>query len=263
MRSLQNAKEESYRLRQPLYILQASDVVVHAEDLRKFTDEMRKNLLRLVNPEHTKGLPSFLPLYEGMRLVLSSKDCVRFGVVKGCICTLRCIVFSSSEDLPAAQPTGQGHVLRYVPASLLLQAEGAQWTLPETELPQNLPVGLDRRGLFQLRPSYAYLRARHENSYISIRRTSFSVMPADTLTVYAAQGSTFEAVVADMQRPPSLDPGKHWLACYVMLSRAKSLSGLLILRPATRQELCNRPPQYLLDELDRLSRLEKNSFREL
>ena len=64
-------------------------------------------------------------------------------------------------------------------------------------------------------------------------------------------------MVADMKRPPNMDLAKHWLACYVMLSRARSLAGLLILRPTTRKELDARPPQYLIDEIDRLFKLEE------
>ena len=48
-----------------------------------------------------------------------------------------------------------------------------------------------------------------------------------------------------------------------MISRARSLGGFLVLRPATRNELSTRPPQYLVDELDRLSRLEKESHKDL
>ena len=47
-----------------------------------------------------------------------------------------------------------------------------------------------------------------------------------------------------------------------MLSRAKSLEGFLISRPATRAELSARPPQYLLDEIARLERLEETSLHE-
>ena len=42
-----------------------------------------------------------------------------------------------------------------------------------------------------------------------------------------------------------------------MLSRARTLEGLLILRPATFEELNRGAPQYLLDEVDRLLSLEK------
>ena len=83
------------------------------------------------------------------------------------------------------------------------------------------------------------------------------------MTVYAAQGSTYNTVVADMQRPPNLDFAKHWLACYAMLSRSNTLEGLLILRPATRRELSAKPPQHLLDEMERLESMEKLTLDEL
>ena len=212
-RSFANAKTHSKALQTPLYTVQAHDAVVKPEDARKMTPAVREELLRMVRPDATKGLPGFLHLYEGMRLILNSKDCVRFGVMKGCPCVLRHIVFADDEVLPVAPVGGQPYSLVYMPASLLLQVEGADWTLPPTELPANLPEGVNKKGFFQLRPTFDYLRARHEAEYFSVRRTSFLVMPADTLTVYAAQGSTFDAVIADMQRPPNLDHAKHWLAC--------------------------------------------------
>ena len=118
-----------------------------------------------------------------MKLLLSSKDCVRFGIVKGCPCILRDVVFADDEVLPATHVAGQAHPLTLMPVSLILQAEGVPWTLPATELPRGLPQGIDRRGLFQLRPTCDYLRAQHEDAYFSIRRTSFLATPADTVTV--------------------------------------------------------------------------------
>ena len=70
---------------------------------------------------------------------------------------------------------------------------------------------------------------------------------------------TFDAVIADMQRPPRMDLDTHWLACYVMLSRSTSLEGSLVLRPALHKELSRLPPRYLLDEIDRLLALEQQS----
>ena len=135
--------------------------------------------------------------------------------------------------------------------------------MPSSELPSSLPANIDRRGFFQLRPTYEYISAKVGEEYFKVRRTTFQATPADTMTVYAAQGSTFDAVIVDMERPPNLDLAKHWLACYVMLSRARSLDGLLILRPATLKELSSRPPKYMLDELDRLEKLEDMSTQEL
>ena len=53
-----------------------------------------------------------------------------------------------------------------------------------------------------------------------------------------------------------------WLAtsCYPV---PKTLEGLLVLRPAKREELQTRPPKYLLDELARLDALEKSSLPDL
>ena len=263
MRSLEEAQRKSAELEERLYILQARDEAVRREDQCKLTAPVVEDLLRRCNPEYTKGLPSFLPLYRGMRLLLSSKDCVRLGVVKGCPVVVRDIVLSEDEEIPFGLPAGRAHQLKYMPYSLLLQAEGVQWTLPREELPADLPPTVDRKGLFQLRPHQDYLRVHVGNEYISVRRTSFMASPADTITVYAAQGSTYDAVIADMQKPPNLGFAQHWLACYVMLSRARSLDGFLVLRPATREELSATPPQFLLDEIDRLAQLEESSLPEL
>ena len=81
LRSLENAKYETRRKQQPLYVVQAKDEVVHKRHESLFTAGVRSELLQMVNPEKNKGLPGFLPLYTGMRLLLASKDGVRnFGL---------------------------------------------------------------------------------------------------------------------------------------------------------------------------------------
>ena len=245
MRSLDNAKDRSIREEIPLYIVQALDVPVSSYEAPKFTPEVRRELLHRASPELTKGLPSFLPLQVGMKLIMASKECVRLGIMKGCTCTLKHIVLAAEEDAlhPDTFIPGEPIPLKFMPISLLLQAEDADWTLAHDDLPRNLPKGMSRRGLFQLRPTSDYLRVAVGEEYISVRRTTFSVVPADTITVYAAQGRTFNVVLADMAKPPGMTPEQHWLACYVMLSRSRGIGGLLVLRPATREELPTGPRQ--------------------
>ena len=115
-----------------VYMVQAQDRVVRTEDFPKFTDALKRELLERTNPEFTKGLQSFLPLYRGMRFRLASKDCVRFGVMKGCTCTLKEIVFADAEDLSQAPLAGEVVRLKYVPVSLILQAPEAAWILPRS-----------------------------------------------------------------------------------------------------------------------------------
>eukprot|EP00973_Karenia_brevis_P055855 7767610-Karenia_brevis.AAC.1 len=95
---------------------------------------------------------------------------------------------------------------------------------------------------------------------VQVRRTQFSVSPASARIVYNAQGEGFNATVVDLARPPSMSAEVHWLACYVMLSRARSLEGLLILRLASRSELSAGAPSYLVDAVERLLQLERESM---
>ena len=148
-------------------------------------------------------------------------------------------------------------------AALILRAVDTHWSLRHTELP-HIPTAWDRRGLFQLQPTSAYFRLKvDKKKYINIRRHQFPVAPADVSVVWGAQGDQWHAVVADMERPPHTDKSVHWLACYVMLSRAKTLDGLLFLRLAQRVDLTRGAPQYLIDEIDRLLLLEQASVSRL
>ena len=260
--SYDNAVAACRKMGTALFVVQASDVA-HDEDERAFTDGMRRDLLMQTNPRHTKMLPSFLPLYVGMRLSLNSKDCVRFGLMNGCECILEKIVFSDLEDLPDNILAGDAYQLRFMPVSLILRAIDAPWSLVGQQLPK-LPASVPLHGLFQLRPAQVYIRRKvDKDHFISIRRTQFALLPSDTKVVHGAQGDTYGAVVADMPRPPHMDPDTHWLACYVMISRATSLEGFLVLRPAAKADLDRTPPRYLLDEVDRLLGLEKTCTRRL
>lgn len=94
---------------------------------------------------------------------------------------------------------------------------------------------------------------------VQVRRVQFSVVPASTRIVYNAQGEGFDAVVCDIARPPSVTASVHFLSCYVMLSRARTLEGLLILRLATREQLSMGPPEYLLQAIDCLLACERQT----
>ena len=96
------------RFCEPLYIVQAKDEAVRSEESKKLTDTVQADLLHRVNPEQTKGLPHVLHLQRGMRLNLSSKHCVRLGVMKRCLVMLRDIVCAYDEVSPYEQVVGHG-----------------------------------------------------------------------------------------------------------------------------------------------------------
>ena len=260
--SFNNAVDHCQRNDLRLYVLKPT-IEARLGEEKHLTATVISDLLTLSNPRKTGFIEGLLPLYIGARLLLQSKDCVRLGLMKGCECVLEQIIFDDAEVLPITAVAGMPIELEFLPYSLLLRAKSAKWILPAAQLPP-LPQTFDRRGLFQLTTSSCY--TRHEvgtKIFSTFKRTGFRVAPADTRIVYAAQGETFDAVIADMQLPPRMDPDTYWLASYVMLSRAKSLDGFLVLRPALRAALNKLPPAYLLREIDRLLALERTSIEAL
>ena len=92
-------------------------------------------LMRCVNSHKTKQLSSYLPLHVGMRLLLYSKTCVRFGLMNGCECILEGIVFADEEELPMAAVSGDYINLKFIPVSLLLRVPNVAWFCPAASCP--------------------------------------------------------------------------------------------------------------------------------
>ena len=186
--SYHNAVRESVRGDKRMYISVASDVVREG-DASRLTDEVRKVLLRKHNPRYVKNLPGVSPLYQGQRLLLYVKLCVRLGLVHGCECLLEDIIFADEEELPDWWYAGTPIVLKFLPVRLLLRAVGASWTLPDSQLPPLSP-DMDRQGLFLLGPrtdNFSFGLGAGES--FTIKRTHFPVLPADTRDVYSAHGA--------------------------------------------------------------------------
>ena len=151
-RSMENAMEQSRMLQTPQYIVQGKDEAVYVEEAENLTAPVQADLPKRVNTELTKSLPSFLPLYRGMRLIPSTKDCVRLGVMKACPFILENVMIADDEVLPSDAVAGEPCHLRCMPVSLILRAENAPLILPAADPPLQIPTGVDSRGLFQFVP---------------------------------------------------------------------------------------------------------------
>ena len=184
---------------------------------------------------------------------MGSEMCIRDSM-NGCVCVLEDIIFHDREILPNRCEVGDVIPLQYMPVALLLRAQDVKWQLPTEQLPP-LPSHVNRQGLFLLRPHTAYFK--HDK--IHVKRVQFPVFDASVRIVYSAQGEEFEATVADLAKPHEMLPDVFWLASYVMISRARSLEGLLFTRMCSREALEKGAPPYLLEEIDRLIALEKIS----
>jgi hypothetical protein len=94
----------------------------------------------------------------------------------------------------------------------------------------------------------------HSKKKCTIKRTQLPLAPAFAMTTHKAQGKTMKRAIVDVQSCRGTE------APYVMLSRVKSLAGLLILRPFDQKKIQCRQSEDLRKELQRLQRLdEKNN----
>jgi len=84
----------------------------------------------------------------------------------------------------------------------------------------------------------------------SFVRSQVLLIPAYAYTDFKSQGRTLEKVRVDIQSAKGQ-------GVYVMLSRVKSLSGLLILRDFSPSRLYQRPSEELRNELARLDELDE------
>ena len=255
-----HALRDSILKRQLFYVLHACDEV-SPEDIPHFDSGVRQRLLQIPNPRHTGRLPGILPLYKGLRLCLyNCKDCVQLGLMNGAEVEVVDILFAPPEwnGLEPKFHPGDLNVLRFIPQALVLRTIGASWTLPR-QCRLGLSAADDVPGTFILKPAIETFQYKDKLNQQPLRvtRTMFPVIPASTCIVYGAQGESWRAVLADLSCPPRMTPEVHWLANYVMLSRARDLSGLLLIRNAERRQLERGPPAHLVAEIDRLLRLER------
>ena len=77
------------------------------------------------------------------------------------------------------------------------------------------------------------------------------------LTGYTAQGGTFPKAILDLASPNGKVAINH-ADIYVLLSRLKKLSGLLILRPFDKEVLATTPVGPLQAEIARLERVSES-----
>jgi hypothetical protein len=82
-----------------------------------------------------------------------------------------------------------------------------------------------------------------------VKRTQLPLVPAFAMTAHKAQGKTMEAIIADLESTKGTE------APYVMLSRAKSLDGIFILRPFRLSAIQCHPSQDVRNEYKRLDML--------
>ncbi|KAJ3537287.1 hypothetical protein NM688_g6714 [Phlebia brevispora] len=197
---------------------------------RVLADPVLKSRLRDMHSGQTKGLLGSIPLIPGMKVIVTKNFDVVAGVVNGSVGVLRDVRYHTN----AAEEKNISSCLVAVP-----DADQHQMSEAQTD---EVPI-LNDTVYFRLNQPYS-------KKGLSIARTQIALQPAYAFTAHRVQGQTYDHVVVDLQGCRGSE------APYVMLSRATSLDGLLLLRPFDKNKICAGPAEGLRIEWNRLRRLE-------
>lgn len=120
--------------------------------------------------------------------------------------------------------TSEGLIASELPRCVYVWFPGATWQISPD-------LGL---GVYPMTPA-TRTWTLHQKSGAKVRRRSFFMIPDFAGTAHMMQGQSLEALFCDLAPPSSRTPSEaEHMAAYVMLSRARKLEHLVILRPFSR-----------------------------
>jgi len=167
-----------------------------------------------------------VPLAIGMPVAINQNFDVAAGVVNGSYGTLRRIRYFTDRE-------GQRHLKSCI-----------------VEIPDSDAVGMPHLPAhhFPVLPDSTELRFEHGASHkrCTITRKQVPIEPGFAMTVHKAQGQTMGRVIVDLAGCTGTEPP------YVMVSRATSLDGLLVLRDFDARQISKRRSEDLRKEFNRI-----------
>jgi hypothetical protein len=201
----------------------------HAVDMHNRAVVTDQALIKKLEEQHsgqTKHRLRQIPLVVGMPVAINQNFDVAAGVVNGSYGILRKIRYFTD---------GGGR--RYL-KSCIVEIPGAD----TVEMP-HLPTHY-----FPILPDTTDLKFEHGASHkrCTIKRKQVPIEPGFAMTVHKAQGQTMERVIVDLAGCAGTE------APYGMVSRATSLSGLIVLRGFDAKQITKRRSEDLRKELNRL-----------
>lgn len=188
------------------------------------------------NSGQTKHRLRKIPLVIGMPVAINQNFDVAAGVVNGSHGILRKIRYFTDGD-------GR----RYL-RSCVVDIKGSE----EVDMP-HLP-----KHNFPVLPDTTELKFEHGGSHrrCTIKRKQVPIEPGFAMTVHKAQGQTMARVIVDLAGCTGTEPP------YVMVSRATSLKGLMVLREFDIRQIKKRRSEDLRKEFLRLTILRWKTIAE-
>lgn len=204
----------------------------YATDMRGGTeigDEDLKTHLRGLHSGKTSYRLGRLPLVLGMPVMFTQNFDVESGIVNGSTGILKQIRYRTDAD-------GNRHAI-----SCIVDVPDTTGP-PMPDLPNGYSVALEDTVDMRFTHPYSLKKC-------TIKRTQVPIIPAFAMTAHKSQGQTLPKVVLDLECCHGTE------SPYVMISRVKSLDGLLILRPFQKKRIQSRQSEDTRNEMIRLSSL--------
>ena len=174
-----------------------------------------------------------LPLFRGMKVMLQENIAFSKGLVNGAEGTVEEILWEEEHGYRYA-------TVAYVrvPNSGIICPEKGEDIVPIFPESTRFNVQVIVNGKVTAR---------------RVTRSQLPILPAYAYTDYKSQGKSLTRAIVDIESAHSLQ------GVYVMLSRVKTLEGLLLLRPFVPSKLCRRLSQELREELERIDALSETT----
>ena len=211
---------------QPLYWYYCTDR--HCGD--PISDPALRTHLQSLSSNTTNNRLGRIPLVVGMPVMLMTNFDVSNGIVNGTIGTLKSVQYWIDDE-------GFRHATSCIIRSKHIVGD------PLPGLEKNEGVALqDETDMMFIHP--------HTKKKCKIKRSQLPIQPAFSVTAHKSQGLSLDNVVVDLQSCSGSE------SPYVMISRVKSLQGLMVLRPFHRSKISCNLQQDVRDELKRQRLLE-------
>ena len=219
LRAVESAKRHESGPQHILWI-RAEDVLHNPQEVAATPERVDKKRARFLqfHDQKTAGIPGIFPLHKGMKVRMTEKITKgkKITILKHQSCTV------AGWDLhPADRVHEKGceRLLNYFPRVIYLHFEGAKWRIHK-----DLPLGV-----FPLKPVKREWTINNETGAKATRQ-GFTLVPDFASTAFMIQGVTLDAMLAecgDILDHPAL---AEMVTTYVILSRIKKATGLLLLR---------------------------------
>ena len=212
----------------------------------------------LPNIGQTAKMPGILPLYVGMRVILT-ESYLPPQVVRGAAGE---VVDIELDPRDMNEPNAGGlHsrpsvaengcvLLKHMPKAVYVRVDG--WTKKYLQAGSDVkqPDALDLAGVVAVQPvtrHWSYKGDGMKNA-VTVARTSIPLLPQKQCTLHGVQGKTAEpGFIAHWRFPSGLSKLTIWLAYYVSLSRPRALSKLLSFGEPDREIIEGGPPEEIVD----------------